>query len=76
MARENAYRPRVLLVDDSRAMHDEVSRALRTNFEIVGSLGSGEEALADWCSIDPDVIVLDISMGALSGIEVARPSEM
>jgi CheY-like chemotaxis protein len=72
VARENFYRPRVLLVDDSPAMRDQVSRTLRANFEIVGSLGSGEEALADWCRIDPDVIVLDISMGALSGIEVAR----
>src|SRR5262249_47090581 len=71
-ARENSARPRVLLVDDNPAMRDQASRTLQANFEIVGSCGSGEEALADWSGIDPDVIVLDISMGAVSGFEVAR----
>jgi DNA-binding NarL/FixJ family response regulator len=63
---------RILLVDDNPAMLDQVSRVLESHFEVVGSCGSGEEALADWFGIDPDVIVLDISMGAMSGIEVAR----
>jgi len=70
--RDIPARTRVLLVDDHPAMRDKVSRVLGSHFDVVGSCASGEEALADWFGIDPDVIVLDISMGAMSGIEVAR----
>ena len=68
----NPDRARVLLVDDSSAMRDEVSRTLRSHFDVVASLSSGEAALTEWVAFDPDVIVLDISMGTISGIQVAR----
>jgi len=72
LKRDIPARTRILLVDDNPAMIDRVSRVLESHFDVVGSCASGEEALADWFGIDPDVIVLDISMGAMSGIEVAR----
>ena len=62
----------VLLADDNPAILEHVSKMLTDQFEVVGAVPDGETVLRDYVGLHPDVIVLDISMGRLSGIEVAR----
>jgi DNA-binding NarL/FixJ family response regulator len=65
-------KPRVLLADDHQIVLDGLKNLLEGEFEVVGSVGDGR-ALVDQATIlHPDVIVTDISMPQLSGIEAAR----
>lgn len=62
---------RLLLADDNPNMLENVARMLAPHYEIVGKLPDGESVLRDYDRLRPDLIVLDISMGGLNGIEVA-----
>jgi len=63
--------PRVLLVDDNEAMLARAKRVLAPACEIVGAVKDGPAALAAAGKLHPDVIVLDISMPGMNGLEVA-----
>ena len=63
--------PRVLLVDDNEAMLGRAKRALTPACQIVGVVKDGPTALAAAVDLRPDVIVLDISMPGMCGLEVA-----
>jgi len=63
---------RVVLVDDFSPMLMELAKLLRSSFEIVGTAGDGRSALETVVALDPDLVVLDISMPDINGIEVAR----
>lgn len=66
-------RPKVLLVDDTPQILEYCARLLTADqFDIVGTAQDGNIALELCFSTDPDVIVLDISMPGLNGLEVAR----
>jgi DNA-binding NarL/FixJ family response regulator len=67
-----AERPRVLLADDHPAMLALTADALADECLVVGSVGDGRELLAEAERLHPDVIVLDITMPRLDGIEAAR----
>jgi DNA-binding NarL/FixJ family response regulator len=67
-----AERPRVLLADDHPAMLALTTAALASECVVVGSVGDGRELLAAAERLHPDVIVLDITMPRLDGIEAAR----
>jgi len=62
---------RVVLADDNEALLTELSAMLAEEFEIVGTAEDGEEAISAVQRSDPDVLVLDISMPKLNGIQVA-----
>ena len=65
---------RVLTVDDQavfRGIAREVIDAT-PGFESVGEACSGEEALAAVAELDPELVLLDVRMPGLDGIEVAR----
>jgi DNA-binding NarL/FixJ family response regulator len=64
-------RPRVVLADNNRAILDCVSRQLVDEFEVVATLMDGQAALDAIMVLDPDAVVLDISMPRMSGLEVA-----
>jgi DNA-binding NarL/FixJ family response regulator len=68
----SAERPRVLLADDHPAMLALTAHALAGECCVVGSVGNGRELLAEAERLHPDVIVLDITMPRLDGIEAAR----
>src|SRR5690349_257272 len=65
---------KVLIVDDHRLLRDGLAALLRQaeDIEIVGSVPSGEEAISVFPSLRPDVILMDIMMGGMTGIEATR----
>ncbi len=65
---------RILLADDHRLFREGLRAILEQlpEFEIVGEANDGHEALAMAGKFTPDIILLDISMPNLNGIEVAR----
>ncbi len=65
-------RPRVLLVDDIPEILAYSAEILEPSYEIVGTAADGKSAIAAFERTTPDVVVLDISMPGLNGIEVAR----
>ena len=62
---------RVLLVDDNQAMLARAAAALAATCVVVGQVQDGAAALVAAAALRPDVIVLDISMPGMSGLEVA-----
>lgn len=62
---------RVLLVDDNGEMLTDLRDELSGEFEIAGIANNGEEAIREVVRLDPDVIVLDITMPVMNGIQVA-----
>lgn len=65
-------RPRVLVADDNPEVLDTVAEILKHDCLVLESVLDGQSVLRDALSLRPDVIVLDISLGDLTGIEVAR----
>lgn len=65
---------RVLLVDDHRVLRDGIKAALKgyEDIDIVGEASDGYSAVSLARDLAPDVILLDISMPGINGIEVAR----
>jgi DNA-binding NarL/FixJ family response regulator len=62
---------RVLVVDDSEVMLACATAALSPGCTVVGAVKDGPQALAAARALRPDVIVLDISMPGMTGLEVA-----
>jgi DNA-binding NarL/FixJ family response regulator len=64
--------PRVLLADDHPKMLEHAARLLGGESEIVGAVENGEQLIEAARRLDPDLIVLDISMPSVNGIEAAH----
>jgi len=62
---------RVLLVDDNREILDRAAALLSPMCTIVGAVSDGLAALESVRTLRPDVVVLDISMPGMNGLEVA-----
>ena len=65
-------RPRLVLGDDHAIILDGLRRILEPHFDIVGSAPDGRALVAAAQELRPDVVVADISMPLLNGIEAAR----
>ena len=65
-------RKRVLVADDLAPVLDTVGSLLRQSFDVVDMVCDGRAALAATLRLEPDLVVLDISMPLMSGIEVAE----
>src|ERR1700746_611367 len=63
---------RVLIEDDSPVMVRTISRCVSGSFEVIGSASNGKAALQAVMELLPDVVVLDILMPVLDGIQVTR----
>lgn len=65
---------RVLVVDDEKPARDRLRQILEdlNEHEVVGEAGNGEQALALAAELQPDVVLLDIRMPGVDGIETAR----
>jgi DNA-binding NarL/FixJ family response regulator len=65
-------RPRLLLADDHAMLVEGLRRLLQPEFDFVGAVGDGRALLEAVERLKPDVIVVDVSMPLLNGIEAVR----
>ena len=65
-------KPRVLLADDHQIVLEGLKSLLAGEFDVVGSVQDGRALVDQAATLRPDVIVADISMPQLNGIEAAR----
>lgn len=67
-------RIKVLLVDDHTIVRDSIAIMLAQldDIQIVGSLSSGEELISKVRDLNPDMIIMDIHMKGMTGIEATR----
>ena len=63
--------PRILLADDNPQMRERIAELLCRDFDIVASVGDGQQAIDSTLRLEPDILVLDISIPILNGIQVA-----
>jgi DNA-binding NarL/FixJ family response regulator len=65
-------RPRILVADDHQPIQERVREILQTSYDVIGAVGNGIELVDEAKRLRPDVIVLDISMPGMTGIEAAH----
>ena len=65
-------KPRVLLADDHALLVGAFEKLLSGEFDIVGQVNDGRALVAAAAKLQPDVIVLDISMPLMNGLEAGR----
>lgn len=63
---------RVFIADDHAVLRDGLRALLEPYFDVVGTAGNGREAMRLIPDCSPDVVILDIAMPELNGIETAR----
>jgi DNA-binding NarL/FixJ family response regulator len=63
---------RVMIADDHTLVVEGLKRILESEFDLVGSVENGRDALFMATELKPDVVLLDISMPLLNGIDAAR----
>jgi DNA-binding NarL/FixJ family response regulator len=65
--------PTLLLVDDHRLLRQGLRRAVEeAGFDVVGEAGDGEEAVRLAVELQPDLVLMDVTMPVLDGIEATR----
>jgi DNA-binding NarL/FixJ family response regulator len=65
-------KPRLLIADDHKIFAEGLKRLLNADFDIAGVVADGRELVAAAEKLRPDVMVVDISMPMLNGIEAVR----
>ena len=65
-------KPRVLLADDHRLLVEAFAKLLESECEIVGHVGDGLALLEAAPKLKPDVVVLDVAMPLLNGLDAGR----
>jgi DNA-binding NarL/FixJ family response regulator len=65
-------KPSILLADDHRIVLDGLRGVLEEPFEILACVTNGRDLVDEAIRLQPDVIVADISMPMLNGIEAVR----
>jgi len=72
ISKTNVKKPTLLLADDHAIVLDGLRRLLEPEFNLVGAVGDGWALLEAAVRLKPDVIVADVSMPLLNGIEAVR----
>jgi DNA-binding NarL/FixJ family response regulator len=67
---------RVVLADDHQQMIAIVRQTLGKEFEVVGAVEDGKQAVDAVLALYPDVLVIDISMPVLNGFQAAKQLQM
>jgi len=63
---------RVVLADDHQALLARVRRLLAEEYDVVGVVENGSQAVDAVLTLNPDVLVIDVSMPVLDGLQAAR----
>jgi DNA-binding NarL/FixJ family response regulator len=63
---------RVVLADDHQQMIAKVRQTLGEEFEVVGAVEDGKQAVNAVLTLNPDALVIDISMPVLNGLRAAK----
>jgi two-component system, NarL family, response regulator LiaR len=71
---ENGKPIRILLAEDHVIVRESIRQSLehKSNFIVIGEASDGEEAVKMALELNPDVIIMDISMPKLNGIEATK----
>ena len=65
-------RPKLLLADDHRMFSQGLQSLLEDEFDLVGAVGDGEALVEAAARLNPDVIIVDISMPVMNGFDAVR----
>jgi len=65
-------RPRLLLADDDPLVREKLKKLLEERFSVLGTFEDGKALVAATRQLEPDLVVLDVSMPKLSGFDAAR----
>jgi DNA-binding NarL/FixJ family response regulator len=65
-------KPRILLADDHALILDGLSKLLENEFDLVGTADNGLDLVSKAETLKPDVVLADISMPGLNGLDAAR----
>src|SRR4051794_551023 len=72
MSSAQVPKPRVLVVDDDKAVPESLRRSLEFNGYDVSLAADGAEALAGIAATAPDVVIMDVMMPRLDGLEATK----
>lgn len=72
MKTDFAAAPSLLLADDNPALLAALVEMLQYSHRVIAALSDGKSTVEQVVSLDPDLVILDISLGDLTGFEVAR----
>jgi DNA-binding NarL/FixJ family response regulator len=70
-----ASRPRILIADDHNLVAELCKRLLETEFDVVGVVGDGRGLLRAAAQLKPDVIVVDVAMPILNGLDAGQQAK-
>jgi DNA-binding NarL/FixJ family response regulator len=65
-------RPRILLADDHTLMVEALKHLLQAEFDVVGTVSDGRALLKAAAELEPEVVVLDIAMPLLNGLDAGE----
>jgi DNA-binding NarL/FixJ family response regulator len=65
-------RPRILMADDHQMLLDAFKVMLEADFDVVGTATDGRALLDEFDRLHPDVVVVDVGMPLLNGLEAGR----
>jgi DNA-binding NarL/FixJ family response regulator len=65
-------RPRILIADDHQMLLDAFTALLEPEFEVVGTVTDGRTLLDEFARLHPDVVLIDIAMPLLNGLDAGR----
>jgi len=65
-------RPRVVIADDHTFVAEACGKLLEPEFDVIGTFGDGQSLLAAVPELKPDVIVLDVGMPLMNGLEAGK----
>jgi DNA-binding NarL/FixJ family response regulator len=65
-------RARILLADSQMLLMEAVTKLIEPEFEVVGMVVDGRELLRTAQTVKPDIVLLDVSLSGLSGLEAGR----